>query len=101
MNHLDIGTVRTQALFASVMQPLDNPDAGQVQQAIAGAVRQYGSRGCAARMAQEFGDHPELAVMRMRWARRMVEETFGATRAAAAAARSRVPSRVVRTPCAA
>ena len=28
-------------------------------------------------VAQEFGDHPEVAVTRMCWARRMVEETFG------------------------
>ena len=31
-----------------------------------------GIRGCAARMAQEFGDHPEAACDRMRWARQVV-----------------------------
>lgn len=31
-------------------------------------------------MAQEFGDHPELAVAGMRWARQEVDEVFGATR---------------------
>jgi hypothetical protein len=36
-------------------------------------------------VAQEFGDHPELAVARMRWAREMVDETFGATRLEAVA----------------
>ena len=29
------------------------------------------------RMAQEFGDHPEAAVARMRWVRRLVAETSG------------------------
>jgi len=35
-------------------------------------------RGCAARMAQEFGDAPEASVARMRWARRVVSEVFSA-----------------------
>jgi hypothetical protein len=39
-------------------------------------VREFGSRGCAARMAQEFGDHPEVAVTRMRWTLLVVDETF-------------------------
>jgi hypothetical protein len=28
-------------------------------------------RGCVARMAQEFGDHPDAAATRMRWARQL------------------------------
>jgi hypothetical protein len=67
---------------------LDDPGAGQIRQAIARAVREFGSRGCAARVAQEFGDHPETAVARMRWARQAVAETFGAARVAAVASRS-------------
>lgn len=43
-------------------------------------MREFGSRRCAARVAQEFGDRPELAVARMRWARQEVDEVFGATR---------------------
>jgi hypothetical protein len=83
--YLDINAVRSEALFVSAVQRLDDPSGGQVRQAIARAVCEFGSGGCAARVAQEFGDHPETAVARMRWARRVVEETFGATRAAAAA----------------
>jgi hypothetical protein len=82
--YLDITAVRSEALFVSAVQRLDDPSAGQVRQAIARAVREFGSRGCAARVAQEFGDHPETAVARMRWARRVVQETFGATRSRAA-----------------
>jgi hypothetical protein len=42
-----------------------------VSAAITGAVRQFGISGCAAQMAQEFGDHPGAATGRMRWARRV------------------------------
>ena len=35
-------------------------------------VAAYGGSGCAARVAQAFGEHPEAAVTRMRWARTMV-----------------------------
>ena len=69
-------TVRADALFVSVLQGSDRPDAGQVRKAIAAAVRAYGGRGCAQRVAQEFGDHPETAVARMRWARAVAGEVF-------------------------
>jgi hypothetical protein len=45
-----------------------------VAEAVRLAVRQFGVRGCAARMAQEFGDHPEAAIERMRWIRQLVGE---------------------------
>jgi alkylhydroperoxidase family enzyme len=83
MQHLNINIVRSEALFVSTLQRSDNPGAGQVEQAIARAVREYGSRECAARVAQEFGDHPEIAVARMRWARHVVEKAFGPNRPAA------------------
>lgn len=67
-----ISTVRADALFASALQRSDEPGAAQVDQAIAAAVRAYGYRGCAARVAQAYGDHPETAVVRMRWARATV-----------------------------
>jgi hypothetical protein len=71
-------TVWADALFASILQRSDGPSAGQVRNAVALAVRAYGSRGCAERVAQEFGDHPETAVARMRWARGVVDEVFAA-----------------------
>ena len=71
-----ISTVRADALFASALQRSDQPSAAQVDQAIAAAVRAFGTRGCAARVAQAYGDHPETAAMRMRWARAMVTGTF-------------------------
>src|SRR5262245_517568 len=66
------------ALFASMLQRSDAPSAGQVRAATAVALRAYGGRGCAERVAQEFGDHPEAAVARMRWARGVAGEVFAA-----------------------
>ena len=66
--------VWADAPFASVLQRSDNPSAGQVRKAIAAAVRAYGGLGCVQRVAQEFGDHPEAAVNRMRWARAVAGE---------------------------
>jgi hypothetical protein len=63
---------QADALFASALQRSDRPSPGQVRQAIAVAVARYGDPGCAARVAQAFGEHPETAVTRMRWARTMV-----------------------------
>jgi len=78
MHQLRITAIRSEALFVSALQRSDDPSAKQVQQAITRAVREYGSRGCAARVAQEFGDHPESAVARMRWAREVVTAAFAA-----------------------
>jgi hypothetical protein len=79
MQQLSFQAVRSEALFVSALQRSDDPDAGQIRRAITQAVREFGSRGCAARVAQEFGDHPEVAVLRMRWARQVVDETFHST----------------------
>ena len=67
--HASTGAVWADALFVSVLQRSDKPDAGQVRQAIAAAIRAHGDQGCAQQVAQEFGDHPETAVARMHWAR--------------------------------
>ena len=79
MHHLSISAVRADALFVSALQRSEEPGCGQVRQAVAAAVRAFGSRGCAERVAQEFGDHPEVAVARMRWARRVADEAFGSS----------------------
>ena len=75
--HLSIGTARADALFASALQRSDEPSAEQVRQAIAVAIRAFGARGWAARVAQAYGEHPETAVLRMRWARAAVAGTSG------------------------
>jgi hypothetical protein len=71
------GAVWADALFVSAMQRSDKPGRGQVLKAITAAVCAHGHRGCAERVAQEFGDHPEAAVARMRWARAMAREAVG------------------------
>jgi hypothetical protein len=78
--HLSITAVRADALFASPLQRSDEPGAEQVRQAITAAVRAFGARGCAAQVAQAYGEHPETAVWRMRWARAAVTGVFGGTR---------------------
>ena len=72
-------SARADALFASALQRSDRPSPGQVRQAIAGAVARYGGPGCAARVAQAFGEHPETAGTRMRWARAMIASDVTAT----------------------
>ena len=73
---LSISAVRADALFVSALQSSDEPSAVQVRQAIAAATRTLGDLGCAARVAQEFGEHPETAIVRMRWARTTVAGAF-------------------------
>ena len=68
---------RAEALFTSHLSQRSAPDATQVAAAITAAVRAYGgTRGCAAQVAAEYGDHPETAPARMRWARRVVESVY-------------------------
>jgi hypothetical protein len=74
---LSNSAARADALFASALQRSDEPSTRQVEQAIAAALGAFGERGCAARVAQAYGEHPETAVTRMRWARTVVVGTFG------------------------
>ena len=83
--------VWADALFASMLQRSDRPSAGQVRQAAVAALSAYGSGGCAERVAQEFGDHPETAVARMRWARGVAGEVFTAPARPARDGRRRRP----------
>jgi hypothetical protein len=82
--HLSIATARADALFASALQRSDQPSVAQIHQAIAVAVRAFGTQGCAAQVAQAFGEHPETAVPRMRWARAAVAAASGGAGAALA-----------------
>ena len=76
MHDLSIGGLQADALFASGLQRCDEPSAGQVRKAVATAIREFGYSGCTARVAQEYGDHPETAVIRMRWARATAGTAF-------------------------
>ena len=70
----NIDTMR-EALFASHIQASDQPDSGQISTVIARVLQQFGPKHCAERVAEEFGDHPETAVARMRWIREAVRGT--------------------------
>ena len=76
MTYLSVSAVRADAVFVSGLQRRDEPSAGQVRQAVAAVIRAFGHPGCAGRVAQEFGEHPETAVIRMRWARAVAREAF-------------------------
>src|SRR5579859_6908533 len=80
---LDSGTLdpatRAAALFASTLCVADDPTDAEVTAAIEATLRSHGGgRGCVADVAEAYGDHPELAAPRMRWARRIVERLAGA-----------------------
>jgi hypothetical protein len=74
--YLSIPAFGADALFVSALQSSDEPGTGQLRQAIDTALRAFGVSGCAARVAQEFGDHPETAITRMRWARAAARSAF-------------------------
>jgi hypothetical protein len=74
MSRLNVNDARCEALFVSGLQRSDAPTAVLLAEMVSAAVRQFGVRGCASRMAQEFGDHPEAAADRMRWIRQLVAQ---------------------------
>jgi hypothetical protein len=74
MTGLHSTDVRCEALFASPLQRTDAVTASAVAEAISQTVGQLGPCGCASKMAQEFGDHPETASDRMRWARHVISD---------------------------
>ena len=75
ISHFSVETAQADALFASALQHSDGPSATQIRQAITAAIRIFGARGCAARVAQAYGEYPETAAVRMRWARAVVDGT--------------------------
>jgi hypothetical protein len=70
--------VRTEALFVSDLQRSQDPTAELIRAAITATVDRLGEHGCAELVAQEFGEHPDCALGRMRWARRAVRHAFAA-----------------------
>ncbi len=68
-----------EALFVSDLQPSQAPAAAVVQSAVERMILRHGSDGCAGAVAVEFGDHPDVAVRRMCWARQTVDTIWPAT----------------------
>jgi hypothetical protein len=77
MTIIDIVAVaRAEALFVSDLSTASQPTRAQADAVIRRAVRCYGgTRGCAGEVAAAYGQYPEAAAARMRWA-------LGATRRA-------------------
>ena len=71
-----IDDLLVEALFVSHVQPSDAPTAALVHRAITETIVRFGTDGCAARVAAEFGDHPDIAVSRMAWVRQIVRQSY-------------------------
>ncbi|WP_198940602.1 hypothetical protein [Micromonospora sp. CB01531] len=101
-----ITSVRAEALFVSYLQPSDCPSSRQVRSEVLQCVGRLGAAGCAALVAQEYGEHPVEATVRMRWATAMVRAAYPAverwtlwpSNRDPAARRSRPASRAGATP---
>jgi hypothetical protein len=69
---------RAEALFTSHLSAGSTPSYADVDAAIRTAIRSHGgTRAVAADVAAAYGDHPETAVPRMRWARWVVGQMYG------------------------
>jgi hypothetical protein len=62
------GAARAEALFLSALQPSGSPAPDQIRRAVTTTLQRLGVCGCTAQVAGEFGDHPDTAAARMRWA---------------------------------
>lgn len=69
-----------EALFVSDLQPSECPSREAVEGAVTAMLLRHGSDGCAAGVAEEFGDHPEIAVRRMGWVRQELSSVVTAPR---------------------
>ena len=67
---------RAEALFASCVQGSQKPTPEQVRAAVAETLAKLGAIGCAARMAQEYGEHPTEAAKRMIWVLAVMRSAF-------------------------
>lgn len=67
---------RAEALFTSDLSACLQHTQTDVSVAIRQAIRIHGGiGGCIAAMAAAYGEHPETAAPRMRWARAVVDDT--------------------------
>ncbi len=69
-----------QVLFTTTLQASDHPTEERVRAAVGERLRTAGPDACAAQIAQEAGDHPEVYVERMRWALNTVNRAYAPRR---------------------
>jgi hypothetical protein len=72
-----------EALFVSDLQPSQCPTRQTVERTVTAMILLHGSDGCAAGVAAEFGDHPDVAVRRMHWVHAELTGVLQPRRAAA------------------
>ena len=72
----DSDDVRIEALFVSHLQRSQQPSAESIRAIVVATVDRLGASGCAALVAQEFGEPPDCAPGRMQWARHAVRDAF-------------------------
>jgi hypothetical protein len=78
MSVQELASMRAEALFVSDLQRSDHVTPDVVRATVSENVRRYGLRGLAARVAEEYGEHPETAVGRMCWCLGTVEAAYAA-----------------------
>jgi hypothetical protein len=61
-------TTAAEAIFASPLQPSDVVTDAEVAAAVQHSLELFGELGCACTLAAEYGEHPDVARARMRWA---------------------------------
>jgi hypothetical protein len=66
----------TEALFVSDIQRSESASPEQIRTVVTETVQRHGEGGCAELVAQEFGEHPDSAVGRMRWARSVIGNAY-------------------------
>lgn len=88
---------RAEALFTSDLATGTEPTPVEIATAIRRSIRSHGgSRGCAGALAWAFGDRPETAVPRMRWALLLVRAVYPRTAPAPVTTRTRADGRAGR-----
>jgi hypothetical protein len=75
MSRLNVNDAQCAALFVSRLQRSDALPGDAVAEAVSRTMRRFGVSGCVGLMAQEFGDHPDVAMDRMQWVRQLVAQT--------------------------
>nr|WP_221381425.1 hypothetical protein [Actinoplanes polyasparticus] len=71
-----LDSIRSEALFASTLQRSQSPTPELIREVVSTTVDRLGEARCAEVVAQEFGEHPDCALGRMRWARNAVRNAF-------------------------
>jgi hypothetical protein len=71
-----LDSIRSEALFASTLQRSQSPTPELIREVVTTTVDRLGEARCSEVVAQEFGEHPDCALGRMRWARTAVRNAF-------------------------